>query len=201
MKDYTIENLGKREHLSPLVGKFYAMETFVNDSIRVRHDPFIIVNEKKDVVETGMNFELAGPREYNYFNPTSMRSAIVTCGGLCPGLNDVIRAIVMTSHYHYGSKDVIGIPYGYNGLNPGKGYGFLSLNPDLVKDIHRDGGTILGSSRGGTEEMEKLVDHLVNTLKVRILYTIGGDGTLRGARKINELARSMGRELAVVGVP
>ncbi len=196
-----IENLGSCEHLSPLAGKFTSKDAFISDDLRVVHSPFIRTDGKSAAGEAGLDFEIAGPREYLYFNPPSVRSAIVTCGGLCPGLNNVIRAIVMTSYYHYGSKDIIGIPYGYNGLNPGKRYGFINMNPDLVEDIHRDGGTMLGSSRGGTEDMDKLVDHLVNVLKVRILYTIGGDGTLRGAEKISSLARSMGHELAVMGIP
>jgi len=106
----------------------------------------------------------------------------------------------MESHYQYGVKKILGIRYGYNGLNSEKGWDPIRLTPDLVENIHRDGGTILRSSRGGTENMEILVDTL-ERLKINILFTIGGDGTLQGADKIAEIARRRGLDLAVVGVP
>jgi 6-phosphofructokinase 1 len=106
----------------------------------------------------------------------------------------------MVSYYLYGSKDIIGIPYGYNGLDPNRGYTPLPLDPEAVDDIHREGGSILGSSRGGTEDIEILVDTVVR-LGINILYTIGGDGTLRGAHEITEIAGRRGMDLAVVGVP
>ena len=94
----------------------------------------------------------------------------------------------MESYYHYGSKSIIGIRYGYSGLDPKKGYEPIELRPELVEDIHLEGGTILGSSRGGTEDMEVLVDTLAR-LKINILYTIGGDGTLRGRAQISPRSR------------
>jgi 6-phosphofructokinase 1 len=145
-------------------------------------------------------FELAGPREKIFFEPKKIKSAIVTCGGLCPGINDVIRAIVMESYYRYGSTEIYGIRYGYGGLHPDTKFPPIKLTPEMVGDIHRDGGTFLSSSRGGTEDMNILVDTLVK-LGINILYTIGGDGTLRGANKFSELALERGLNLAVVGIP
>jgi len=194
--DTAIRALGTAEHPSPLAGRFTSKDAFIRDEQRVLRDPVF-----NGTVAAPTSFEIAGPRDYLHFSPRYVRSALVTCGGLCPGLNNVIRSIVMTSYYQYGSKDLIGIPYGYRGLDPINGHGFVSLCPDLVENIHREGGTILGSSRGGTDDMEKLVAYLVNTLKVSILYAIGGDGTLRGAIAISEIASSMGKDLAVIGIP
>ena len=106
----------------------------------------------------------------------------------------------MESYYRYGIKYVLGVRYGYNGLNEENKLRPLKLTPDKVGNIHKQGGTILGSSRGGTEDIPKLV----NTLKkwgVDILYTVGGDGTLRGAHKIYEEAERIGYKLSVIGVP
>ncbi len=198
--DFTIKNLGARTVPSPLLGRYASHETsFVSDYERMIYDPRI-TNNDTTCIKAEQSFELAGPRSSIYFRPDQVRPAIVTCGGLCPGINAVIRSIFMESYYCYGVRSLIGIRYGYSGLDPKKGYEPVELNPDLVEDIHLEGGTILGSSRGGTEDMETLVDTL-SRLGVNILYTIGGDGTLRGAHKIAEIARARGMVLAVVGVP
>ena len=151
-------------------------------------------------LEPDVAFEQAGPREKIYFEPGRTRAAIVTCGGLCPGLNDVIRSVVMESYYHYGVKSILGIRFGYNGLNPASGYAPLELTPEIVADIHSDGGTILGSSRGGTDDMESLVSRIAE-MKIDILYTLGGDGTLRGANRIAAIALGRGMKLSVIGIP
>ncbi|MBP7738086.1 MAG: ATP-dependent 6-phosphofructokinase [Spirochaetes bacterium] len=198
--DFTIKNLGARTVPSPLVDIYQFQDTsFGRDEDRMIFNP-LMVNNDTSCLKTDQSFELAGPRKSIYFEPPKVRSAIVTCGGLCPGINDVIRSIVMESYYRYGVRSIIGIRYGYSGLDPEKGYDPVELTPDLVEDIHLEGGTILGSSRGGTEDMERLVETLYR-LKINILYTIGGDGTLRGAHKIAEIALGRGMDLAVVGVP
>ena len=46
-----------------------------------------------DVVLNYSRVHRAGPREKIYFKPEQVKAAIVTCGGLCPGLNDVIRQV------------------------------------------------------------------------------------------------------------
>jgi 6-phosphofructokinase 1 len=198
--DFTIKNLGARTVPSPLLARYAShARAFVSDEERMIYDP-LITNNDSTCIKTEQSFELAGPRSTIYFRPEQVRPAVVTCGGLCPGINAVIRSIFMESYHRYGVRSLIGIRYGYSGLDAKKGYEPVELNPDLVEDIHLEGGTILGSSRGGTEDMEALVDTLAR-LGVNILYTIGGDGTLRGAHTITEIARARGMELAVVGVP
>ncbi len=145
------------------------------------------------------SFEMAGPRENIYFDPSKLKCGIVTCGGLCPGLNDVIRGIVMGLYYHYGVKMVFGFRYGYEGLTHRHGHTPLELTPDSVNNIHKEGGTILGTSRG-PQDIAEMVDAL-ERMNVRILFTIGGDGTLRGARAISEEIARRGIKIAVIGIP
>jgi 6-phosphofructokinase 1 len=144
-------------------------------------------------------FEKAGPRERIFFRPDRTRAAIVTCGGLCPGLNDVVRSAVLELYYNYGLHHVLGIRYGYAGLNPKVGLPPLQLTPDFVSDIQEEGGSVLGTSRG-PQDTGVMVDFLARR-KVNILLCVGGDGTLRGARDIATEARRRGLQLAVVGVP
>jgi 6-phosphofructokinase 1 len=123
----------------------------------------------------------------------------VTCGGLCPGLNDVVRAIVLSLHHHYGVKRIYGFRYGYEGLVRRHGHEPFELTADSVGRIHEIGGSILGSSRGPQQPAE-MVDRL-EELGVSVLFAIGGDGTLRGAQAIGDEATRRGRRIAVVGVP
>ena len=195
---FTIKTLGKCTHKSPLIGNLNKLQTaFVDENKRVRLN--VLVDENiKDFDDPTL--ELAGQRREIFFNPPYTRAAIVTCGGLCPGLNDVIRSIVMESHYHYGINSITGIRYGYNGLKNYKEYTPVELTPDVVKDIHTIGGTILGSSRGGTDNIDELVDALEH-MGINILYAIGGDGTLSGARDISLRAEARGLPLSVIGIP
>jgi 6-phosphofructokinase 1 len=123
----------------------------------------------------------------------------VTCGGLCPGLNDVIRAIVMELYYRYGTHSIYGIKYGYHGFLPEEGHEPVMLTPAVVADIHTQGGTILGSSRGGSDP-DPIVDAL-ERLNINILFTIGGDGTQRGAEDIWKVIKRRKLKIAVVGIP
>ena len=144
-------------------------------------------------------FETAGPREKIYFDPSKLKCGIVTCGGLCPGLNDVIRAIVLGLFYHYGVKTVFGFRYGYEGLSYRYGHVPLELNPETVKDIHKMGGSILASSRG-PQDISEMVDTL-ERMNIGILFTIGGDGTLRGAQALSEEVGRRGLKIGVIGIP
>lgn len=144
-------------------------------------------------------FEKAGPREKIFFDPPKTRVAIVTCGGLCPGLNNVIRSLVLELHHNYGVKDIKGICYGYQGMRNGALRPMLTLDPDIVDTIDRQGGSLLGCSRG-RPEIKEMVDFLIKE-KIDILFTIGGDGTQQGAIDISREARDRGAELAVVGIP
>ena len=149
--------------------------------------------------EEPASFEMAGPRKQLFFEPTRLSCAITTCGGLCPGLNDVIRAIVLSLHYLYGVKRVWGIPYGYQGLAPAFNLEWRELTPRNVSNIHHEGGTILGSSRG-PQDLATMVDTLQKR-DVSVLFAIGGDGTLRGARGITEEVRRRNLPIGVIGLP
>ncbi len=144
-------------------------------------------------------FEEAGPREQIYFDPSKTKCAIVTCGGLCPGINDVIRAIVLESYYHYGISAILGIRYGLQGFIPEYGQEIWELTPSNVSDIHEFGGTILGSSRGH-QSPEKIVDAL-ERMNVNILFLIGGDGTMKAASAIHEEISRRNMKMSIIGIP
>lgn len=57
----------------------------------------------------GTHFRRAGPRQRVVFDSDDVVACIVTCGGLCPGLNTVIREIVCGLSYMYGVKKILGI--------------------------------------------------------------------------------------------
>ena len=156
-----------------------------------------LVSELNEPVE--VDFELAGAREDIFFDPRKTKCAIVTCGGLCPGLNDVIRAIVMAAHYRYGVRSVWGVRYGLKGLIPSCGLDLEELTPERVSQIHEFGGTILGTSRGPQDPAE-IVDALVR-LNINILFLIGGDGTMRAAAAIYEEVKKQGLKLSIIGIP
>ena len=143
--------------------------------------------------------EAAGPRRQIFFEPEKTRAAIVTCGGLCPGLNDVIRALTMVLWYRYGVRDILGLRYGFEGLVPALGHEPMRLSPERVEDIHQHGGTVLGSSRG-PQDVAAMVDFLAQE-EIKILFVIGGDGTQRGALAITREVSARGVPIAVVGVP
>ena len=144
-------------------------------------------------------FEKAGPRRRLFFEPAGTRAAIVTCGGLCPGLNNVLRSVTRELRRSYGVGSVLGIRGGYRGLDPSRGKPPLDLTDDVVEDIHKDGGTLLGTSRGPVD-MDAAVDFL-KAQRVDLLFTVGGDGTQRGGQVLLDKARQRGHALAVVGIP
>lgn len=144
-------------------------------------------------------FQMAGPRQKIFFEGGMVRAAIVTCGGLCPGINNVIRTLVMELHYRYGVRSILGIRYGYRGFIPKLGYEPIPLTPDFVKDIHEKGGSILSSSRG-QQDTGAIVDFLQKR-GISLLFTIGGDGTLRGAWEVHREVKKRGIPVSVVGIP
>ena len=193
--NFEITKLGECRFPSPMAGL-----RFVRDEEKglVHSNP----GEIKRFLEEGKeppSMELAGPREKIYFDPSKLKCGIVTCGGLCPGLNDVIRAIVMSLHHHYGVKTVYGFPFGYEGLAPKYGHKPIELTPQAVSSIHQIGGTILGSSRG-SQNIKEMVDTL-ERMNIGILFTIGGDGTLRGSRAISEEVKRRGLKISLIGIP
>jgi len=196
-ENFTVQVLGKTNIQTPLSK---TISSFATDERRIPyHSHTNEIKQDLKINKEPLSFELAGPREKLYFDPTSVNCAIVTCGGLCPGINDVIRSIVYESYHRYGVKKVYGFRYGYKGMIKENNIPPILLNSDIVNNIHELGGTILGSSRGG-QNVEKIVDYL-QELEISILYTIGGDGTLRGATEIADTITKRGLNISVVGIP
>jgi 6-phosphofructokinase 1 len=193
--DFRVSSLGAGAIPSPLTGI-----RFVSEAERILYDSDL--DRVKATLAAGdepWSFEAGGPRERIFFDPSTLACGIVTCGGLCPGLNDVIRATVMSLHHHYGVRTIYGFPFGYEGLSAKYRHEPIALTPDVVMNIHERGGTILGSSRG-QQDVTEMVDTLVR-LKIGILFAIGGDGTLRGALAIDTEAKRRGLRLSVIGIP
>lgn len=168
----------------------------VGDEARI---PLHIVRTPGVTPPEELFFELAGPREKLFFDPKDTRAGIVTCGGLCPGMNTVIRSAFLELHHTYGVKQVLGFRDGYHGLDPANGLEPIVLNSDLVDDIHKEGGTVLGTSRGPVD-ISRAVDNLIKR-DVNILFVVGGDGTQHGGYKLFQEAQKRGHVLAVVGIP
>jgi len=184
-----VSTLGKARFSSPL-------QRWVDDRERV---PARIVRTTGNKAKVDRLFELAGPRAKLFFDPRRTRAGIVTCGGLCPGLNDVVRSLFIELHRAYGVKEVLGFRWGYQGLDPQPGGEPLMLTPASVDGIHLQGGTLLGTSRGPVD-LRRAVDNLIRR-RVNILFTIGGDGTQRGGNDLFLEAKRRKYPLAVVGVP
>jgi 6-phosphofructokinase 1 len=196
--DAAVERLGEAQFLSPL--RHGHMDKFRSDDQRVLFEDTVSGGfSGPPGGQSSISFELAGPRERLFFDPPKVTAAIVTCGGLCPGLNDITRGIVMELYTRYGVTRIYGIRYGYEGLIPRFGHVPLTLRPESVSTIHTFGGTILGSSRG-PQDVGEMVDHL-EELGVDILFLIGGDGTLRGGEAMSAEIRRRNLNKSVIGIP
>jgi 6-phosphofructokinase 1 len=168
----------------------------VDDRARI---PAEIICAEGAAPKEALQFELAGPRTKLFFEAEVARAGIVTCGGLCPGLNDVIRSLFLELHHAYKVKEVLGFRGGYQGLDPARGNEPIVLTAGFVDHIHQQGGTVLGTSRGPVD-VKLAVDNLIRR-KVDMLFTIGGDGTQRGGNDLYQEAKKRGHPLAVVGIP
>ncbi len=193
--DFAISDLGERKIPSPL-----NTAGFVADNKRLLFDCYLnSYDQNKNRHGQPLSVELAGPREKIFFAPARAKAAVVTCGGLCPGINDVIRSITMELFYRYGVKNILGIRYGFRGLIPEYGLKPLLLSPELVKDITSIGGSFLSCSRG-----HQNVDRMIRTLtdyQIDMLFCIGGDGTMRAVEEINAKLRQKDLKIAVIGIP
>ncbi len=193
--DFTIARLGECRIPSPMSGV-----RFTRDEERVLyHSTLEGITACLGNAAAPPAMEAAGPRRTLFFDPSKLACGIVTCGGVCPGLNDVIRAVVLSLRHNYGVNKVYGFRFGYEGLVRRLGHEPLELTPESVNRIHESGGSILGSSRGPQDPAE-MVEYL-RELGVGILFAIGGDGTLRGAQRIAEEAERRGLKVGVIGVP
>ena len=202
--DFTIDTLGEAKiptpvKMSDVNGDGFA--DYVSDDDRILYSIDTIKDENgKWIPKNSDTVELAGPRKLIYFNPAHVHAAICTCGGICPGLNNVIRAIVRCLWYRYGVRRITGIKFGYQGLLPTSMEPPIILTPEVVDEIQEKGGTILGSARGGGKQVGDIVDTL-ERMNVNIFFTIGGDGTLKGAQAIADEINRRGLKISVVGVP
>lgn len=192
--DTSIESLGTAKIASPLRTRY------VSDSDRVLFDlsPEVVQRQIQDG-EAPVSFLKAGPREKIFFDSSKLKAALVTSGGLCPGINNVIRSVVLTLHHAYGVTNILGIRYGFQGFIPQFGHPVMELTPTVVADINELGGTILSSSRG-PQSIEEIVDAL-ERMNVGILFSIGGDGTFRASEKIAAEVRNRGTKISVIGIP
>ena len=202
-EDFIVSTLGNRNVISPLKksqGEENQVYKFIDDDERVIYD---VSSENYEhcraTGETPVSFEKAGPKEMIYFEPAKTKVGIVTCGGLCPGLNNVIRSLVNQLYYRYGIKRILGFRYGYEGLISEYNHEVIEMTAPMVREIHLSGGTFLGTSRGH-QDVSKMVD-TIEILNINVLFCIGGDGTLRGAHAIHEEIKSRNLKIAVAGIP
>ncbi|MFV2068847.1 MAG: ATP-dependent 6-phosphofructokinase [Pirellulales bacterium] len=198
-EDLVISSLGPCGVQSPLLfdSPSHGCEHhFVPDSVRLR----CCLETGGEATEwDNLSYEEAGPRERLFFDPPHTTAAVVTCGGLSPGLNNVIRSIFYELKENYRARRVLGIRNGYLGLNPASGLPSIELDYDFVSEIHKLGGTVLGTSRG-PQDPAVIVDTL-ESAGVDLLLCLGGDGTQRGAHAIHEEVQRRGRRIAIVGLP
>jgi len=185
-----IKHLGPAKVDSPL-----HVPTKILVDHRILYNPYQQPGEKEEAAY----FEISLPKKKIYFDPKKVTAAIVTCGGICPGLNNVIRAIVLGLHHGYGVRSIYGIRYGLQGFIAKYQHSLMPLDPEVVSKIHELGGTILGSSRG-EQSIEAIVDALERQ-NFNMLFMIGGDGSLRAAAKIEEEISKRNLKIAVIGIP
>ncbi len=177
-------------------GSQHGIVRYVDEAVRLRVNPYQGGEEDQD---NGASFELAGPRDKIYFDPTKLKAAIVTCGGMCPGINSLVRAIVLQLHYMYGVRNVVGVRFGLQGFIPDFGHDLLELNPGNVMNVHGRGGSFLGMSRGA-QPIEEIVDSL-ERLNIGLVFMIGGDGTLHAAQATTEEVTRRGLKISIIAIP
>ncbi len=193
--DTKIASLGNARIDSPVMGTM-----FVEDGERTLIDSSLASLERcRQQGRYPSTLEIAGPRKKIFFDPSKTKAGIVTCGGLCPGINNVIRSIVMEFYYMYGVHNICGIPYGLQGFIPSYAHPIIDLTPETVEHIHERGGTVLGSSRGG-QDITEIVD-AIERLNLNILFFIGGDGTLKAASAVAKEVLSRNYKCSVIGIP
>lgn len=193
--DFRIDALGQGTYETPI-----QQQVFIDEDDRISFSSQVknIQSQIKNC-KTFPSFEKAGPRQKLFHAPKQSRAAVITCGGLCPGLNNVIKGVVNVLEKEYGINHIIGIRYGYKGLTKKATTEAITLNSRVVDQIHKQGGTILGSSRGNQDPCE-MVDELEEQ-GINLLFCIGGDGTLKGAKAIAEEAMRRKAQISVIGIP
>ena len=202
LADLMVASLGEPRHDSPLAG--YVADRATNEHYVEEDDRVIFPDTVSGLAATTLaphelpSFEPGGPRRRLFFAPGATRVGIVTCGGLCPGLNNVIRGLVMELAQHYRVTDVTGFRNGFAGMVPG-GPAPVRLTRETVHDINDQGGTVLGTSRGA-QDPTAMADTLL-ARGIDLLFVIGGDGSMRGAAGIAAELRRRDAPVGVVGIP
>lgn len=201
--DFTTDTLGPCKIKSPIelstvIGDCRA--NYVTDDSFVRNTVNVFDTSKVESLDSSNLMQKAGPREYIYFNPKDVKAGICTCGGLCPGLNDVIRAVVRCLWNRYGVRDIRGFQFGYKGFFKEEGYETIALDPVNVDEIHKIGGSFLGTSRGGGQRVSEIVD-TIQEMGINMMFIIGGDGTQRGSLDISNEVEKRGLKCSIIGIP
>ena len=207
MKDFEfntdIPTLGEAKIISPLKRRVKPGEPeklFVSDKERIIVDVQLDrLEERHQKKKKIISFDQAGPREKIFFDPSKLKCAIATCGGLCPGLNDIIRSIVLELFHIYNVKTIYGIKHGLQGFIPDFEHDVVDLNPHSVAGIQNTGGSMLGSSRG-TQDIGAIIDCL-ERLNIGILFMVGGDGTLMASKRIAEEIEKRNLKISIIGIP
>lgn len=194
--DTTIRSLGKPGIDSPV----RSTRIFINETERVLINTCLQDTQDSSGSERDLSsFERAGPRKKIFFDPSKTKCGVVTCGGLCPGINDVIRSLVLELYYMYGVENIYGIPFGLQGFIPKYKHSFVELKPPVVEHIHELGGTVLGSSRGA-QDIAEILD-AIERVNMNIVFFIGGDGTLKAASAVAREADLRGFKCSIIGIP
>ena len=202
--DFTVDQLGPCKIKSPIqLSTVFgdACANYVRDDSFVRNRINVFSKDEENSIDETNLLQKAGPREFIYFDPKKVKAGICTCGGLCPGLNDVIRAVVRCLWNRYGVRDIVGFRYGYRGLFSDSEFPPMPLNPDIVDEIHKIGGSFLGTSRGGGDRLPTDGVDTIEKLGINMMFVIGGDGTQHGASTLADAVKARGLECAVVGIP
>ncbi len=198
-EDLMVTTLGECQHPTPLnleSASHQQVDFFVPDARRIRLD--LSVDPGSPSTDP-LSLEEAGPRRQVFFQPERTTAAIVTCGGLSPGLNNVIRSVFYELFENYGVQRVLGIRNGYLGLNPEAGLEPVELSKDFVEPIDKLGGTVLSSSRG--PQQPAVMADFLQSRGIDMLFCVGGDGTQRGAHDLHEELQRRGSRIAIVGIP
>lgn len=201
--NFLISSLGECKIQSPiLLSKNHGdlIANYVEDSEFIRYNIYASLGEGGEPLTNADIMEKAGPRQKIYFSPNYVHAAIASCGGICPGINDVIRAIVRCLWTRYGVRRISGIKFGYKGFLAEYGFSPIQLNPEVVNGIHKTGGSFLGTSRGGGNRTSEIVDS-IEQMNINMLFLIGGDGTQKGALEISREISRRKLKIAVIGIP
>jgi len=193
--------------VSPLLGNnsyrsVYGGEGFLPENTFVFYNSFVMSNSTFNPaiqIDMAKKFLRGGPRKHIFFHPNKERACIVSAGALVPGANTLLRELVMSLYYNYGLKDIVGLKYGFNGMNEK----LVKLNPETTKNIHNFGGNILGTT-GNSDysdlDIQDFIDMLVEK-QVSMLFVIGGLAEMVVLNRIYKEIKKKMIKIVCCGVP